>query len=138
MAHNYAFKNEQMLGLDANYALKAPTQASAASNFDGFKIGRAYQFYNAYKNWREETMYSSDLNDVTESEYFAQIVAMGSAALPYIFRELQTEASTIFLAAAAILGRDPIGADRYDTIGEIRQAWITWAHNDYPSPANQQ
>ena len=101
-------------------------------------IGIPHKFETAYQNWRDETMFSSFIEDKLESVYFEQIVEMGSRVLPYLFRKLRSEPSFIFLAAEKILGFCPIEGREFDDMAGLVDAWLEWAERGNFGPQEVQ
>ena len=78
--------------------------------------------------WRQETAYLSSSTRITEHPAYQELIALGPAALPFLFRDLeQTGDGHLSKALAAITGAQPISADERGQVRKIADAWLRWA-----------
>ena len=78
--------------------------------------------------WREETLYLSDSTRITGHPAYQELIALGSAALPFLFRDLeQTRNGHLSKALTAITGARPIPAEQSGQMRKIAETWLRWA-----------
>jgi hypothetical protein len=81
--------------------------------------------------WREETMYLSDSTRMTSHPAYQELIALGPAALPFLFRDLeQTKDGHLTKALTAITGARPIPADACGQMRRIAETWLRWAKDN--------
>ena len=79
-------------------------------------------------HWRQETAYLSSSTRITGHPAYQELIALGPAALPYLFRDLeQTGDGHLSKALAAITGANPIPADERGQVRKTAEAWLRWA-----------
>ena len=85
--------------------------------------------------WIKETAYHSNDYFIVNHPAYQQIIEMGEAALPLIFRELEKEGTAVHwpYALNAVTGADPTPPPRQLPAGfvaldikAIHQAWLQW------------
>ena len=54
---------------------------------------------------------------------------MGSAALPFIFSELEREPDNWFWALKAITGEDPVPEEHRGDVALMAKDWLAWAQS---------
>ena len=90
-------------------------------------------FNELVKIWRKETGFHSNDYFIVNHPAYQQIIEMGEAVLPLIFREMETNGGHWFWALRAITGANPepppkklpagwVGLD----IKAIYKAWLQW------------
>jgi hypothetical protein len=78
--------------------------------------------------WREETAYLSSSTAITEHPAYLELIALGSSALPFLFRDLEeTEDGHLSKALTAITGTHPIPAEQRGQVRKIAVTWLNWA-----------
>ena len=81
--------------------------------------------------WREQTAYLSSSSQITGHSAYQELIALGSPALPYLFRDLeQTGDGHLSRALTALTGADPVPAEDRGKIREIVDAWLKWAREN--------
>lgn len=76
--------------------------------------------------WREETAHFSSSSDLVAHPAFQEIVAMGTAVIPLVLRELESRTGHWHRALRRITGADPVlPADR-GNIDKAAEAWLRW------------
>ena len=86
------------------------------------------QFYSLTQQWRKETAHLSISNERAMHFAYQQIIGMGEAALPLIFRELRETTSDWFWALRAI-ARDKAPKIQPEDRGRVRlitEIWLKW------------
>lgn len=82
-----------------------------------------YYFNNLVSSWRENTMFSSSLQQIINDDYFQKIVALKELAVPYILLEIQNQPSMLVWALNMIYGMKISNAPGL-TITEACKLWI--------------
>ncbi len=77
--------------------------------------------------WREETKYLSSSTAIVMHPSYQEIIGMGPAALPFIFRELKRESDHWYWALKSITGADPVPEEYKGQHIKMREAWLQWA-----------
>ena len=78
--------------------------------------------------WRTETAYLSSSTQITGHPAYQELIALGSAALPFLFRDLeQTSDGHLSKALATITGAHPVAAEDRGNIRKVAEAWLRWA-----------
>jgi len=81
--------------------------------------------------WRQETAYLSSSTKITGHPAYQELIALGPAALPFLFRDLeQTEDGHLSKALAAITGARPVPAEERGQVRKIADAWLRWAREN--------
>jgi hypothetical protein len=81
--------------------------------------------------WRQETAYLSSSTRLTGHPAYQELIALGPAALPFLFRDLeQTGDGHLSKALAAITGAHPVSADERGQVREVAEAWLRWAREN--------
>ena len=91
-------------------------------------------FNRLVKEWHRDTDFHSNDYFIANHPAYRQIIEMGEAVLPLIFRELETNGGHWFWALRAITGANPEPPPQKDSAGwvaldikAIRKDWLRWA-----------
>ena len=80
------------------------------------------------ETWREETAYLSSGTQITRHPAYQELVALGPAALPYLFRDLErTGDGHLSKALVAITGAHPVPAEDRGNVRKVADTWLGWA-----------
>jgi hypothetical protein len=84
--------------------------------------------------WRQETAYTSSSTEMKSHPAYQELIALGPAALPALFRDLaQTHDGHLSKALTTITGAHPVPAEDRGKIRRVAEAWLGWAReNGYP------
>lgn len=78
--------------------------------------------------WRQETAYLSSSTRITDHPAYQELIGLGPAALPFLFRDLeQTGDGHLSKALTAITGAHPVPADERGQVRKIAETWLRWA-----------
>jgi hypothetical protein len=81
--------------------------------------------------WRQETAYLSSGTQITGHPAYQELIALGPAALPFLFRELeQTGDGHMSNALSTITGAYPVPADERGQIRKIAESWLRSAREN--------
>jgi len=79
-------------------------------------------------NWRAETAHLSSSTRITAHPAYQELIALGSPALPALFRDLeQTHDGHLAKALTAITGAHPVSPEDRGQIRRIAETWLHWA-----------
>ena len=81
--------------------------------------------------WREETAYLSSSTQLTGHPAYQELIALGTPALPFLFRDLeQTRDGHLAKALAALTGARPVPAEDRGQVRKVADAWLHWAKDN--------
>jgi hypothetical protein len=81
--------------------------------------------------WREDTAYLSSATSITAHPAYLDLVELGAAALPFLFRDLEkTGDGHLSKALTAITGAHPISAEERGHVPKIAETWLRWAREN--------
>ncbi|MGA2404855.1 MAG: hypothetical protein ABSG91_24655 [Syntrophobacteraceae bacterium] len=86
-------------------------------------VGR---FQRLKTKWKEETIYSSSLDEITRHPAYQQIIGMGPIAVPLIMEELQIAPSHWFWALKSITGHNPVLPSHRGSLKAMAGDWLAW------------
>lgn len=99
----------------AELSSKAETDTQEA-----FFVGLANQ-------WHEETDMISSPSQITSHLAYRRIISMGSAAIPFILRDLLDRGGDWYAALEGVTGVNPIPIDASGDVPRMKEAWVRWA-----------
>lgn len=79
------------------------------------------------EQWRNDTMLSSSLTEITLHPAYQRIIGHGPAAIPFLIEQVKNNGLQWFPALKAITGADPVPAEDRGRVRAMRDAWIRWA-----------
>ncbi len=78
--------------------------------------------------WRAETAHLSSATRVTGHPAYQELIALGSAALPFLFRDLErTRDGHLAKALGLIPGAHPVSPEERGKVRKVADAWLRWA-----------
>ena len=78
--------------------------------------------------WRDETAFLSSSTAITNHPAYVELIAIGSDALPALFRDLdKSHDGHLSKALTAITGANPILDEERGYIRKVATAWLRWA-----------
>ncbi len=81
--------------------------------------------------WRDQTAYLSSSTQLVEHPAYQELIALGPAALPFLFRDLeQTKDGHLSKALTALTGAHPVAAEDRGKIAKVAEAWLLWAREN--------
>src|SRR5258707_4539316 len=100
--------------------MSAPAKTSPAETIDQ-KVARLL------KQWDDETAYVSSTTQIEAHPAYREIIALGRAALPALFRNLErTRNGHLDGALIAITGVQPMPPELAGRMREIADVWVQW------------
>jgi hypothetical protein len=94
---------------------------------------RQHLFDQLETEWHEGTMFSSSLSEIVAHPSYQRIIGMGRDALPLIFAALRRRADHWHWALRSITGENPVPSESNGDLEKTREAWLSWASNQYDS-----
>ena len=85
------------------------------------------KFNDLYFLWKSETEFLSTLKAITANKSYREIIGLGRAVLPYIFRKMQKLDDWWFAALKEITGADPVEKEDIGNLSRMTAAWLGWA-----------
>ena len=76
--------------------------------------------------WTQETRFTSADSEIVMHDAYQQIIGLGPAVLPLIFRELQQRLGLWFWALRAITREDPVRPEDVGRVKKMAEAWLQW------------
>lgn len=90
----------------------------------GAPDGVEAEFRALAERWRAETGHLSSIERKAMHPSYQRIVALGSAAVPFVLRELAERGGHWFWALHRMTGVDLSQPD--DTVRQLRERWLAW------------
>ena len=81
--------------------------------------------------WRDQTAYLSSSTQLVEHPAYQELIALGPAALPFLFRDLeQTKDGHLSKALTTLTGAHPVPAEDRGKLAKVADAWLRWAREN--------
>jgi hypothetical protein len=103
------------------------SSAKASLPTTGIQADLEATFHSLTEQWHRETDHLSSQTQKAMHPAYQRIIGMGPAALPLIFQELESNSGHWSWALRAITGDDPTGPEDTGKIGNMREAWLSYA-----------
>lgn len=94
-----------------------------ANSYKDFTLN--IQFNSYLKQWREDTMFLSSIDKITNDSNFKNIVAMKEKAVPFIVKELSIKPSVLVWALNLIFDKKISNRDGL-TVAEASKLWVNF------------
>ena len=92
---------------------------------DNDKLER--RFEKLHREWAAASRFTSSSSEMAMLPSYQQIIGMGPAVLPFIFRELEREPGHWFWALRVITDENPVPPESRGRIDEMTTYWLKWA-----------
>jgi hypothetical protein len=76
--------------------------------------------------WRAETCYLSSTTALANHPAYQEVMALGSAVVPLVLRELEQRPAHWFTALHVLTGADPMDPADPGKVRKIAEAWLRW------------
>lgn len=91
------------------------------------KSQTTHRLFELYKTvWKEETMLSSNLEEIVSHPAYKTIIRFGHSVVPLILKDLEDSGGHWFSALKAITGIDVVPPDVRGDIRKSRELWLEW------------
>jgi hypothetical protein len=98
---------------------------AAKKENESARIERKFQLLA--KEWRDETSHLSSMTKLVMHPKYQNIIGLGPAVLPILFRELQKNPDHWFWALSAITEEDPTHPEDAGDLRKMTESWLKWA-----------
>lgn len=98
------------------------------------QIKKRFDFYNSL--WKNETMFSSSISEITNNSAYRYIIGLGQEALPLIIKDFKTNDNHWFYALEALTGQNPIKENHKGIISLMKSDWLEWAQENNVTDEN--
>jgi hypothetical protein len=89
------------------------------------------RFDRLAKEWKKDTFLSSKIRDKVLHTAYQKIIGMGSAAVPFILRDLARNGPNHwFRALHAITEASPAADDQAGDMVALTEAWLRWGREN--------
>ncbi len=89
-----------------------------------------HKFHTLAEKWKEETLLTSSVDEISSNQSYLHIIGMGRKVLPYIFQDLKARPALWFPALEAITGSDPIKPSHSGIIRLMIEDWLKWGEEN--------
>lgn len=89
------------------------------------QLKKRFDFYNSI--WKNETIFSSSISEITNNSAYRSIIGLGQEVLPFIIDDLKTNDNHWFYALEALTGQNPIKENHKGIVPLMKNDWIEWA-----------
>jgi hypothetical protein len=80
--------------------------------------------------WKNETLFVSNVSEITNNAAYRNIVSLGQDVLPFIFKDLQENDNHWFYALELLTGQNPIKDEHRGIVPMMKKDWIEWAESN--------
>lgn len=87
-------------------------------------------FLQLAEQWREETDYLSNANQIVSHPAYLKIIDMGFDVVPLILQEMLKEPGHWFAALKTITKVDPVPKDDRGKIQTMTAQWLAWGREN--------
>ncbi len=85
------------------------------------------EFDRNKQKWLDDTMFSSNSDEITSHPSFLHIIDMGQNVLYFIFEDLETNLNHWFVALEKITGANPVSPEDFGDIQKMASVWLDLA-----------
>lgn len=118
---------------DADYAPQgqANTTITIGGHYTSSFADFVTDFHLCLQQWKSETAFDSNLDEITSHPCFKAITGLGERAVPLILNELRSSPSLLVYALEDITGEQPYPANMAGDIRRMSDCWLLWSdHTD--------
>lgn len=76
--------------------------------------------------WQSDVRFASSVTEMVLHPAYQRIIGMGTAAVPFLLREIERRPDHWFWALTAITGADPVKPEHRGKLREMAQTWLKW------------
>jgi hypothetical protein len=88
---------------------------------------QAETFYELKRMWEADTMFNSNMTQITSNRNYLDIIALGRPVLPILFKDMQSEPRWWFEALRQITGENPCPREHAGMLDMMTNDWLVWA-----------
>jgi hypothetical protein len=102
----------------------APIKFYQAAHQDELALG--VEVAETIEAWLSDTELMSSIDDMLNTDSYKELIAYGKDAIPKIIESLSASPSLLGMAAAEIVGENPITEEIRGDVRAMTGAWIGW------------
>jgi hypothetical protein len=84
-------------------------------------------FAQLVKTWHHNKEYTSSMSAITQDPAYLEIIDLGPAVVPLIFKEMQRKPDYWFVALRQLTGQNPVTPDQRGNLPKMTSSWLAWA-----------
>ena len=92
------------------------------------QLKKKFDTYSAI--WRNETMFSSSITEITNNSAYRSIIGLGTEVIPLIIKDLEINENHWFSALEALTGENPIKKEHRGIVKFMKNDWLDWAYKN--------
>lgn len=92
------------------------------------ELKKRFEFYSSI--WKNETLFSSNISDITNNAAYRSIIGLGYSVVPLILEDLRQDDSHWFYALNILTGENPISDNHKGIFPLMKKDWLDWAHSN--------
>jgi len=85
------------------------------------------EFHRLTSEWKRDTAHLSSVTDIVLHPKYQNIIGMGKAVLPFIFRAMQKRPDHWFWALSSITEENPTKPEDAGNMRKLTESWLNWA-----------
>ena len=89
------------------------------------QLGTKFDLYSGI--WKTETMFSSNISEITNNSAYRSIIGLGKDIIPFIIEDLKQSENHWFYALELLTGENPIKSEHRGIINLMKSDWLNWA-----------
>jgi hypothetical protein len=109
--------------------LESDPDSGGITSDEAFPSDVEHRFLKLAAKWKEERGPHSSSAKLCGHPAYLQIVEMGPAVVPLLFRELERAPDHWFRALQALTGANPVPERFQGNIRAMAQAWLSWGRD---------
>jgi len=87
--------------------------------------------FEYYRNlWITETMFSSNVSEITNNSAYRSIINLGYEVIPFILEDLKKSENHWFYALERLTGHNPITPEHRGIVNLMKADWLNWAEEN--------
>ena len=94
------------------------------------KLTTAERFHRLAAEWKQESLYLSNLRQAAMLPSYQRIIGMGLPVVPLILEDLARDPVPWFWALEAITEANPVPPDVNGDMKRITEAWLDWGRRE--------
>ena len=91
-------------------------------------LRRMFDIYSTI--WKQETIFSSSISEITNNSSYQAIIKLGYDIIPFIIDDLKKSDNHWFYALEAITNHNPIKRGHEGDVVLMKRDWIEWAEEN--------
>ena len=84
------------------------------------------RFIRLRDEWKQKRGHESSSARLAMHPAYLKIIGMGTAAIPFLLRELENDPDMWFMALRSITEADPVSDEIRGNVSAMAEAWLKW------------